>query len=294
MIRRPPRSTHCISSAASDVYKRQTYLCEAELKKLKEITIKDPNFLLKDILEVGKRFVSGNKSCFQYVNYLDFYVNMHRVLKKGSPAEHYGELVIRYSLYTKFSDVVEKALDCLRDPVKDIMKVSGQKSTRSYTCLSFGKKCQKCAKELGECDQYLCAICSPPVHFCLDCLKPRDSIRSQDDLVHPHVFYYLQRDSGPTLDEVRIREISISETEEYSEQCTVRCKACRQEKKVRIVWKCANCENVDLCTDCFNISKDPEHKNHETVRDACAKFRHNVKTHIYVREDIISQLGYHY
>jgi len=24
MIRRPPRSTHCISSAASDVYKRQT------------------------------------------------------------------------------------------------------------------------------------------------------------------------------------------------------------------------------------------------------------------------------
>ena len=25
MIRRPPRSTHCISSAASDVYKRQVY-----------------------------------------------------------------------------------------------------------------------------------------------------------------------------------------------------------------------------------------------------------------------------
>ena len=25
MIRRPPRSTHCISSAASDVYKRQAY-----------------------------------------------------------------------------------------------------------------------------------------------------------------------------------------------------------------------------------------------------------------------------
>jgi len=25
MIRRPPRSTHCISSAASDVYKRQIW-----------------------------------------------------------------------------------------------------------------------------------------------------------------------------------------------------------------------------------------------------------------------------
>eukprot|EP00825_Cyclidium_porcatum_P037715 TRINITY_DN4215_c0_g1_i1.p2 TRINITY_DN4215_c0_g1~~TRINITY_DN4215_c0_g1_i1.p2 ORF type:complete len:102 (+),score=25.76 TRINITY_DN4215_c0_g1_i1:143-448(+) len=27
MIRRPPRSTHCISSAASDVYKRQYIYC---------------------------------------------------------------------------------------------------------------------------------------------------------------------------------------------------------------------------------------------------------------------------
>ena len=27
MIRRPPRSTHCISSAASDVYKRQVIIC---------------------------------------------------------------------------------------------------------------------------------------------------------------------------------------------------------------------------------------------------------------------------
>ena len=29
MIRRPPRSTHCISSAASDVYKRQYQVREA-------------------------------------------------------------------------------------------------------------------------------------------------------------------------------------------------------------------------------------------------------------------------
>ena len=32
MIRRPPRSTHCISSAASDVYKRQAkFICESAL-----------------------------------------------------------------------------------------------------------------------------------------------------------------------------------------------------------------------------------------------------------------------
>eukprot|EP00826_Nyctotherus_ovalis_P039852 TRINITY_DN3863_c0_g2_i13.p1 TRINITY_DN3863_c0_g2~~TRINITY_DN3863_c0_g2_i13.p1 ORF type:complete len:162 (-),score=69.73 TRINITY_DN3863_c0_g2_i13:83-544(-) len=33
MIRRPPRSTHCISSAASDVYKRQGEICVNTLKK---------------------------------------------------------------------------------------------------------------------------------------------------------------------------------------------------------------------------------------------------------------------
>ena len=34
MIRRPPRSTHCISSAASDVYKRQTVQYALHIKAL--------------------------------------------------------------------------------------------------------------------------------------------------------------------------------------------------------------------------------------------------------------------
>ena len=34
MPRRPPRSTHCISSAASDVYKRQLHDCVNDLHHL--------------------------------------------------------------------------------------------------------------------------------------------------------------------------------------------------------------------------------------------------------------------
>ena len=49
MIRRPPRSTHCISSAASDVYKRQTLLfetkvfavCDRQLEKYVHRTVAD-------------------------------------------------------------------------------------------------------------------------------------------------------------------------------------------------------------------------------------------------------------
>eukprot|EP00825_Cyclidium_porcatum_P001753 TRINITY_DN10807_c0_g1_i1.p2 TRINITY_DN10807_c0_g1~~TRINITY_DN10807_c0_g1_i1.p2 ORF type:complete len:114 (+),score=33.76 TRINITY_DN10807_c0_g1_i1:73-414(+) len=35
MIRRPPRSTHCISSAASDVYKRQEYCSQNFVDNIK-------------------------------------------------------------------------------------------------------------------------------------------------------------------------------------------------------------------------------------------------------------------
>ena len=39
MIRRPPRSTHCISSAASDVYKRQVRKQHAWLDKFNAVTM---------------------------------------------------------------------------------------------------------------------------------------------------------------------------------------------------------------------------------------------------------------
>eukprot|EP00826_Nyctotherus_ovalis_P056936 TRINITY_DN7770_c0_g1_i9.p1 TRINITY_DN7770_c0_g1~~TRINITY_DN7770_c0_g1_i9.p1 ORF type:complete len:222 (+),score=69.87 TRINITY_DN7770_c0_g1_i9:28-666(+) len=37
MIRRPPRSTHCISSAASDVYKRQPMKCLSNNERYKQV-----------------------------------------------------------------------------------------------------------------------------------------------------------------------------------------------------------------------------------------------------------------
>eukprot|EP00825_Cyclidium_porcatum_P002113 TRINITY_DN10979_c0_g1_i2.p3 TRINITY_DN10979_c0_g1~~TRINITY_DN10979_c0_g1_i2.p3 ORF type:complete len:102 (+),score=17.88 TRINITY_DN10979_c0_g1_i2:130-435(+) len=39
MIRRPPRSTHCISSAASDVYKRQLFMVVAAQAQTPAITM---------------------------------------------------------------------------------------------------------------------------------------------------------------------------------------------------------------------------------------------------------------
>jgi len=44
MIRRPPRSTHCISSAASDVYKRQGEMA-SPLKPVFSLAIMDPKWI---------------------------------------------------------------------------------------------------------------------------------------------------------------------------------------------------------------------------------------------------------
>eukprot|EP00975_Prorocentrum_lima_P017218 3644666-Prorocentrum_lima.AAC.1 len=43
MIRRPPRSTHCISSAASDVYKRQGLLDIEYDMQLPELEFDEPH-----------------------------------------------------------------------------------------------------------------------------------------------------------------------------------------------------------------------------------------------------------
>jgi len=56
MIRRPPRSTHCISSAASDVYKRQDFITEVSERYIELYeSITGDKFQRADISAVGAR-----------------------------------------------------------------------------------------------------------------------------------------------------------------------------------------------------------------------------------------------
>ena len=67
MIRRPPRSTHCISSAASDVYKRQVNIPSYLVKAGDVIEIKEKCKSMqryKDIVEAtGGRLVPEWLDC---------------------------------------------------------------------------------------------------------------------------------------------------------------------------------------------------------------------------------------
>eukprot|EP00826_Nyctotherus_ovalis_P028184 TRINITY_DN2223_c0_g1_i5.p1 TRINITY_DN2223_c0_g1~~TRINITY_DN2223_c0_g1_i5.p1 ORF type:complete len:157 (+),score=40.84 TRINITY_DN2223_c0_g1_i5:23-472(+) len=66
MIRRPPRSTHCISSAASDVYKRQVFITAGGIYLL---LFWDSSKTLPTVMtKVGEYF-----SLFSYIARYEFY-----------------------------------------------------------------------------------------------------------------------------------------------------------------------------------------------------------------------------
>ena len=68
MIRRPPRSTHCISSAASDVYKRQVTIRDHDQV---ESFLKDAFWVRDHTLPAYNFDISGNLS-FGISDYTDF------------------------------------------------------------------------------------------------------------------------------------------------------------------------------------------------------------------------------
>eukprot|EP00825_Cyclidium_porcatum_P048228 TRINITY_DN8031_c0_g1_i1.p3 TRINITY_DN8031_c0_g1~~TRINITY_DN8031_c0_g1_i1.p3 ORF type:complete len:106 (-),score=18.32 TRINITY_DN8031_c0_g1_i1:192-509(-) len=92
MIRRPPRSTHCISSAASDVYKRQLFFmlylrffyffsfCCPPQPPLSlyssQILTSEPNYYYKTTIYV---FIESYQlSCFIH---FETYIQIYRLLK---------------------------------------------------------------------------------------------------------------------------------------------------------------------------------------------------------------------
>eukprot|EP00826_Nyctotherus_ovalis_P058348 TRINITY_DN8008_c0_g1_i2.p2 TRINITY_DN8008_c0_g1~~TRINITY_DN8008_c0_g1_i2.p2 ORF type:complete len:103 (-),score=34.80 TRINITY_DN8008_c0_g1_i2:559-843(-) len=67
MIRRPPRSTHCISSAASDVYKRQESPCKASnmsilLPNIQILTIQSSSLLNSQAKSKSHEIITKKKS----------------------------------------------------------------------------------------------------------------------------------------------------------------------------------------------------------------------------------------
>lgn len=273
---------------------QETYLCEEDTKRYIDIPIKDPNFTFKGCFETAQTFVANNESRFDKMDYLSFSVDLFKLMNTDGTTSQFGEMIMRYNYYEKFKDFNLATLDTLRKAFEGSLKVADHGSTRNTATIEFGKECCNCKISIVDCDQYRCVVCDPPIYYCLNCLKQRDNIKSKEDLVHEHAFFYIQKDSQEVLDELRIIRVKVSDVKSYKMGHSIYCKMCCKNLDTDIAWKCAVCGDSDFCDACFKISKDENHPDYEKVCTNAKRHRHDPKTHIYVREDVCGQLGFYY
>jgi thiol-disulfide isomerase/thioredoxin len=167
--------------------------------------------------------------------------------------------------------------------------------------LEFGGMCSKCNKSLTGCDQYRCAICQPAAFFCTACVEEKKNPTAITDLVHPHGLYYLQKDSGPKLDEIAICDLKMGSgkiEDKRHGSCGCDFRGLHPEGQspcpIGIRWKCANCPTVDVCDLCFNIARNPADPAHAALIQKRTETGHDFKTHVYIRQEFVDFLSLPY
>ena len=167
--------------------------------------------------------------------------------------------------------------------------------------IATGYSCSKCQNVITGCDQYLCAICKPGVYFCTKCVEAHKNPTALTDLVHPHGLYFIQKTSGPKLDELELGDFKMDTgTIENKTHNTCGCdfRGLHPEGHppypVGIRWKCVNCRTVDVCDRCFGIARNPDDPQHQALLEAGLKAGHDFKTHVYVRQEFVDFLSMPY
>eukprot|EP00826_Nyctotherus_ovalis_P005461 TRINITY_DN11234_c0_g1_i3.p2 TRINITY_DN11234_c0_g1~~TRINITY_DN11234_c0_g1_i3.p2 ORF type:complete len:336 (+),score=88.80 TRINITY_DN11234_c0_g1_i3:25-1008(+) len=131
MIRRPPRSTHCISSAASDVYKRQVH-----------------GKSLTDITEAEAALKQGRKCLkslfFLRPNYLDGFAHFKNASETFAKAARYDEAIECY-----------EGLSLCGNELNDLFSAAEAKKALAYIYLEQKKDPEKAEREIGQCVEFL-------------------------------------------------------------------------------------------------------------------------------------------
>ena len=210
-----------------------------------------------------------------------------------------GECIVllRYTWSKKTKPAVEPLKDLINNTFAANVDIKMQDREIPTFTLEFGGVCNKCNKVLGVCDQYRCAICQPAVYFCPSCVEEKKSPTALADLVHPHGLYFLQKDSGPKLDEIVLGDMkmgsgTIANKDHKSCGCDFRGLHPEGHKPypVGIRWKCAHCRTVDVCERCFNVSRNPADPEYAAMIAKGKEAGHDFQTHVYIRQEFVEFL----
>ena len=283
-----------IAKALNGEIIEDSYGDEEEEKRFNTSPVKDLTHTLAQYEDEVQKFSDTYRETIDEVNYTTFELNFYRLYRGTGKMDFYGEFCMRYNWYDKYPNINDKIVEGATKFFGDRVAIKQYQTKTAMTKVVFGAECEKCKKKLGECDQYMCVTCEDPfVHYCLDCLKPRDTAKKAVDMVHEHGFYFIQKDSKNVLDELKVHEIRITDISEIELNQRVTCCLCTR-KETTIVWKCANCVDLELCNECFTITRNQADPKYAQLAVLAKKQHHDIKTHIYVREDFSGLFVYGY
>ena len=155
----------------------------------------------------------------------------------------------------------------------------------TYVQLNFGDSCGACQKPLAANEpQFYSHI--DKIYFCYACGNKEDGSKiGVEKFVNPHALVLIDVVDNKAMNEVltwRLRDQgqakSIAEEYEMKVQ-QINCSACQKFLHGSVQWKCLNCWDVDLCNQCFKLTK----ANDEGTVKCLEKQGHAVKRHILQR-----------
>ena len=272
---------------------QEEYNDESDVKDYVEMKVPNPK-IFEEYEKMGKEFTETHLMAFEKLSNVCIDLNLYLVIKEDKSVETYGSIGIRYAWYEKYKAISDKVVLDAKALFEKNIKVIDTLREKKLASIKYGAKCEKCGKALGEgIDQYRCVSCDPAVYFCVECIKSRDHAKTMEEAVHPHAFYFIQKDSKNFIDELKIMRVKAETIQKFEMEHRIRCIGCSTEK-TNILWKCANCIEQDLCNNCFIASRDPTNPRYEEILGLSKAGGHDAKTHVYVRQDFKDQLAYYY
>ena len=193
-------------------------------------------------------------------------------------------LVVRFAWPKKKKDLADKLKADINKSFGAKITIKLQDQEIPLYKIEFGQKCEKCGHVLGKCDQYLCTICQPSVYLCTECVEKCKNPTKMEDLPHPHPLYFIQKESEPVLEELRWGNLKMGKGSISDKGHHCSCDCCSTTPH-GLRWKCAVCADVDVCETCFEANKNPSHEKYEELNKNAQAAGHNMKTHVYIRQE---------
>eukprot|EP01022_Parablepharisma_sp_SALTPOND_P019788 TRINITY_DN3427_c0_g1_i1.p1 TRINITY_DN3427_c0_g1~~TRINITY_DN3427_c0_g1_i1.p1 ORF type:complete len:520 (-),score=48.34 TRINITY_DN3427_c0_g1_i1:86-1552(-) len=202
-----------------------------------------------------------------------------KTFKGDAPADINAFLVLRFEYPQKAKPAVDSFVETVNHKFASNLNIGWK--IKAIPSTEFGEKCDKCGCSLINSDHYCCGVCrNPPICFCYNCVA---SVKSPE-LPHPHGLYFIQKDS----EKRQLEELKQGKGQmENRLHTTCKCDCCGNTPK-GIRWKCAICPNVDICDECFEMARNPPSEvAYEKMAERAAKLGHDMKTHIYIRQEFV-------